>query len=65
MKADEKLNPTNIEKAATIHARFELMLLHDISVTPSDIMDRCKSAAELDYWYKIVCKNEFDEVVRI
>lgn len=65
MKADEKLNSTNIKKAATIHARFKLMLLHDISITPSDIMDRCKNTAELDYWYKIVCRNEFDEVVRI
>lgn len=65
MKADEKLNPMNIEKAATIHARFELILCHDIGVTPSDIMDRCKSAAELDYWFKIVCKNDFSEVVRI
>jgi hypothetical protein len=65
VKADEKLNPVNIKKAATIHARLELMLLHDISVTPSDIMDRCKSAAELDYWDRIVCKNEFDEVVRV
>lgn len=65
MKADEKLNSTNIENTATIHARLELILLHDISVTPSDIMDRCKSTAELDYWYKIMCKNEFGEVVRI
>ena len=65
MKTDEKLKQSNITKAATIHARFELMLLHDISITPSDIMDKCESAAELDYWYRVVCKNEFDEVVRI
>lgn len=65
MKADEKLKQSNIMKAATIICRFEFMLGHDIFRTPSEIMDKCGNSAELDYWYRIVCKNEFDEVIRI
>lgn len=65
MKADEKLKQSNIMKAATIIYRFGFMLGHDIFRTPSEIMDKCGSSAELDYWYRIVCKNEFDEVIKI
>lgn len=65
MSADEKLKTANIAKAATIHARFELMLEHDICISAADILNKCRNTAELNYWYRIVCLDDYDERVVI
>lgn len=56
---------SDYDKASTIIARFELMLGHPIFKTPDEILKKCRNSAELDYWYQVVCKDNYCEKVVI
>lgn len=61
----EECQMENIQKAEAIIERFEFMLMHPVFRTAEEIIARCSNPAELDYWYRIVCLDDYCEEVII